>query len=137
MGVVYLAEDPDGRRQVAVKVMRPKYAADPGARDRFLREARAAMTVEHDHVVAVYQVEENAGNPFLVMPVLKGESLHDRLEREPLPPLELVVKVGREVALGLAAAHEKGLVHRDVKPGNTWLEGAPASPDLAAQVRRV
>ena len=137
MGIVYLADDPDGRRQVAVKVMRPKYAADRSARERFLREARSAMTIEHDHVVPVYQVEENAGNPFLVMPLLKGESLEDRLTRDPLPPIDLVVKVGREVALGLAAAHEKGLVHRDVKPGNTWLEGDPSSPDPCVQVRRV
>jgi serine/threonine protein kinase len=73
----------------------------------------------------------------LVMPVLKGESLETRLARDPHPPVELIVKVGREVALALAAAHEKGLVHRDVKPGNTWLEGDPASAALATQVRRV
>jgi serine/threonine protein kinase len=138
MGVVYLARDPDGHHDVAVKVMRREYAANPIARERFLREARSAMTVrEHDHIVPVYQVEENGGSPFLVMPVLKGESLEERLNREPRPPLELVLQVGREVALGLAAAHDKGLVHRDVKPGNIWLEGDPASPFLAEQVRRV
>jgi serine/threonine protein kinase len=137
MGVVYLVDDQLGRRQLAVKVMRPERAADPVARSRFLREARAASAVEHDHVVPVYQVGENDGTPFLAMPLLKGESLEDRLVREPLPPLSLVFKVGREVALGLSAAHEKGLVHRDAKPGNTWLEGDPSAPDLAEQVRRV
>jgi serine/threonine protein kinase len=137
MGIVYLADDPDGRRQVAVKVMRPNYAVNRSARERFLREARSAMTIEHDHVVTVYQVEENAGSPFLVMPLLKGESLEARLTRDPLPPVELVVKVGLGVARGLVAAHEKGLVHRDVKPGNTWLEGDPSSPDPGAQVRHV
>jgi serine/threonine protein kinase len=136
MGIVYLCADPLGGRQVAVKAMRKKYAEDPLARERFLREARSAMAVEHDNVVPVYQVGLDGDSPFLVMPALKGESLEDRLAREPLPPLELVFKVGREVALGLAAAHDRKLVHRDVKPGNTWLEGEPgATPD--ARVRRV
>ena len=137
MGIVYLADDPDGRRQVAVKVMKPDRAAIPSARQRFLREARSAMAIEHDHVVPIYQVEENGDCPFLVMPVLRGESLEVRLARESLLPIELVLKVGQEIALGLAAAHEKGLVHRDAKPANTWLEGDPASPDPSTQVRRV
>ncbi|MCE9563797.1 MAG: protein kinase, partial [Planctomycetes bacterium] len=111
-------------------------AADPTARARFIREARSAMAVEHDHVVAVYQVGVEDETPFLVMPALKGESLEDRLGREPLPPIGMVLKIGREVALGLSAAHEKGLVHRDVKPANTWLEGDPASSDPMVQVRR-
>jgi len=136
MGSVYLADDTLGRRQVAVKVMNPQYAANAVARERFLREARSAMSVEHDNVVAVYQVGVDGDTPFLVMPVLKGESLEDRLTREPLTPVALVLKVGREVALGLSAAHEKGLVHRDVKPANTWLEGDPASAVAEKQVRR-
>ncbi|MBA4192250.1 MAG: hypothetical protein C0467_30135 [Planctomycetaceae bacterium] len=137
MGVVYLVDDPLGNRQVAVKVMRAHHAADTSARARFIREARSAMAVEDDHVVAVYQVGVDGDTPFLVMPLLKGESLEDRLARDPLPPLDLILKVGREVALGLAAAHDRGLVHRDVKPANTWLEGEPASDDPAARVRRV
>ncbi|MBA4067683.1 MAG: hypothetical protein C0501_29060 [Isosphaera sp.] len=137
MGVVYLVDDPLGRRELAVKVMRREYAARPAARERFLREARAAGAVEHDHVVPVFQVGVDGDTPYLVMPRLRGESLDERLKRDPLPPTELVLKVGREVALGLAAAHAAGLVHRDVKPANAWLEGDPASPDPAARVRRV
>jgi predicted Ser/Thr protein kinase len=122
MGAVYLAEDPKLGRRVAVKVMRAELAADAVARDRFVREARAAAAVRHDHVVPVYHVGEAADNsPFLVMPLLAGESLADRLSRGPLPPAE-VARVGREAALGLAAAHAVGLVHRDVKPANLWLE---------------
>ncbi|MBX9625085.1 MAG: serine/threonine protein kinase [Gemmataceae bacterium] len=121
MGEVWAADDPALGRRVAVKVMRPGVAARPGARDRFLREARAAAAVHHDHVVPIYHVGEDAGVPYLVMPLLEGESLHDRLKRGPLPPAE-VIRVGREAALGLAAAHDKGLVHRDVKPSNLWLE---------------
>jgi serine/threonine protein kinase len=134
---VYLVDDPLGRRQLAVKMMLPEMAADPVVRDRFLREARSASAVEHDNVVTIYQVGEEGNTPFLVMPFLRGESLEHRLQRDPLPPLPLLLKVGRETALGLAAAHEKGLVHRDAKPGNTWLEGDPSAADLADQVRRV
>jgi serine/threonine protein kinase len=137
MGVVYLVDDPLGNRQVAIKMMHARHAADAGARARFLREARSAMAVENDHVVAVYQVGVDRDTPFLVMPLLRGESLEDRLVREPLPPLALVLKVGREVALGLASAHDRGLVHRDVKPANTWLEGDPGADNPAARVRRV
>src|SRR5207253_1657979 len=89
----------------------------------FLREAQAGAAVEHDHIVHIYQVGEDRGVPFIAMQLLKGESLHGRLEREgQLPPAE-VLRLGREIAEGLAAAHERGLIHRDVKPGNLWLEG--------------
>ena len=136
MGVVYLVDDPLGHRQLAVKVMRPDRATDPVSRKRFLSEARSASAVEHENVVPIYQVGLDGDAPYLVMPFLRGETLECRLRRDPLPPLALVLKIGREIALGLAAAHEKGLVHRDAKPANVWLEGDPASPDLARQVIR-
>jgi serine/threonine protein kinase/Leucine-rich repeat (LRR) protein len=123
MGVVFEAEDPQLQRKVALKVMRPVLAADPPARQRFLREARAIAAIEHEHIVPIYQVGEEGGVPYLAMPLLKGESLDQRLRREEkLPPAE-VLRIGREMAEGLAAAHERGLVHRDIKPGNVWLEG--------------
>ena len=123
MGVVFEAEDPRLGRRVAVKAMLPKVAADPNAKARFLREARAAAAVEHDHVVPIHLIAEEAGVPFLVMPFLKGESLDDRLRRDGRLPIAEVVRIGREVADGLAAAHDRGLVHRDIKPHNLWLEG--------------
>ncbi|HVT66587.1 MAG TPA: protein kinase, partial [Trebonia sp.] len=123
MGAVFLAEDPQLGRRVALKVMLPVLAASPAARQRFLREAQAAAAVEHDHVVAILHVGEDRGVPFLAMPLLKGESLERRVRRERRLPIPEVLRVGREIAEGLAAAHEQGLVHRDVKPGNVWLEG--------------
>jgi serine/threonine protein kinase len=128
MGVVFLAEDPHLRRKVALKVMRPDVARKPGAKERFVREARAAAMLEHDQIVTIFQVGEDRGIPFLAMQLLKGMSLEDFLKNReraepgtPLPP-DLILKLGREIALGLAAAHEKGLIHRDVKPANIWLD---------------
>jgi serine/threonine protein kinase len=122
MGMVLLAEDTRLQRRVALKVMRPALAADPGSRSRFLREARATAALEHDHIVTIHHIEETAGVPFLAMPLLQGETLEDRLRREGLLPLAEVLRIGREVALALSAAHEKGLIHRDIKPANLWLE---------------
>ncbi|MBA4064264.1 MAG: hypothetical protein C0501_11230 [Isosphaera sp.] len=121
MGVVLEAEDDDLGRRVAVKVIDPVRAWDAGFRARFVREARAAAAVRHDHVVPIHDVGQEGDLPYFVMPFLDGESLADRLARGPLPPAE-VARVGREAALGLAAAHAAGLVHRDVKPANLWLE---------------
>jgi hypothetical protein len=122
MGVVLEAEDERLRRRVALKVMSPDRARDPGSASRFLREARAAAAVEHDNLVPILHVDEEAGVPFLVMPLLRGESLHTRLERDGRLPLPEVIRLGREVASGLAAAHALGLVHRDIKPANIWLD---------------
>jgi serine/threonine protein kinase len=122
MGVVFLAEDTSLNRQLALKVMLPEAAELPQARERFVREARAAAALSHDHVVPIYQVGEDAGVPFLTMPLLRGESLEMRLRREGALPTPEVLRIGREIAEGLAAAHERGMVHRDVKPGNIWLE---------------
>jgi serine/threonine protein kinase len=132
MGTVFLAEDTKLKRKVALKTLRAEYAKLPEDRERFEREARAAAAVDHDNIVPVLHVGEALdGTPFLVMPLLKGESLEARLRREPVVPVELLVRVGRDVAAALAAAHAAGLVHRDIKPGNVWLEG-----DAAEGVRR-
>ncbi len=132
MGVVFQAEDPALQRSVALKAMRPTLAASGPARRRFLREARAAAALEHDHVVAIYQVGEDRGIPFLAMQLLKGESLECRLKRERVIAVAEVLRIGRETARGLAAAHKRGLIHRDIKPANIWLEARgdkrPACP---------
>ena len=137
MGAVYLAEDTKLHRKAAIKTMKPELAARQADRDRFLREARAAAAVESDHIVPIWQIGEAAdGTPYIAMPFLQGEMLADRLQRDRVCNLGVLVKVAREVADGLAAAHAKGLIHRDIKPGNIWLEGDLASKELVQQVRR-
>jgi serine/threonine protein kinase len=122
MGLVFLAEDERLRRPVALKVLHPRLAEKPDARTRFLREARAMAAIRHDHIVSVYDVNETSEIPFLAMPVLEGLPLGMWLKRHPRPPLTTILRWGREIASGLAAAHERGLVHRDIKPGNLWVE---------------
>jgi serine/threonine protein kinase len=137
MGLVLRAEDPQLARQVALKVMLPSLASSESSRKRFLREARAAAALEHDHVVAIYHVGEERGVPFLAMPLLKGETLADRLRREKRLPLAELLRIGDETARGLAAAHARGLVHRDIKPANLWLESLPGEPGASAPGGRV
>jgi serine/threonine protein kinase len=133
MGMVFLAEDPQLRRLVALKVMAPALATEESARQRFLREARATAALRHDHVVTIYQVAEDRGVPFLAMEFLAGESLEARLQREGRLPLAEALRLGREIAAGLDAAHEQGLIHRDVKPGNVFLESVGRRPASAAR----
>ncbi len=123
MGIVFQAQDPQLNRQVALKVLRPAMAADASYRLRFLREARAMAMIEHDHIVPVYHVGEDNGVPFIAMKLLQGETLETRLrDLGSWMPLEEVLRIGQEIADALGAAHAKGLVHRDVKPSNVWLE---------------
>jgi hypothetical protein len=119
MGVVFKAEDPRLQRLIALKAMLPSLAASDSAKQRFLREARAAAALKHDHIVTIHQVDEDRGVPFLAMEFLEGEPLDDRLQLEGKLPLADVLRIGREIAEGLAAAHERGLIHRDIKPANT------------------
>jgi hypothetical protein len=122
MGCVWMAEDSKLNRLVALKTILPKYASIAAVKERFLREARAMAALSHDHIVAIHEVGEHEGLPYLVMPLLEGESLQSRLAREPRLPTNDVLRIGREMASGLAFAHSKGLIHRDIKPGNLWLE---------------
>ncbi len=125
MGAVYAALDTRLDRRLALKVMLPQFAAAPASRERFLREARAAARVKHDHVVTVYEADERNGVPYIAMEYLEGYPLDEFLKKKGNPTPAQVLRLAAEAAAGLAAAHRQGLVHRDVKPGNLWLE-APA-----------
>ncbi len=122
MGAVYLAFDEKLQRQVALKIMLPKAAANPTAKERFLREARAAACISNDHVVGIYEADEQGNIPFIALQYLKGYSLDEYLKRKGNLGIQQIVRIGRETALGLASAHNLGMVHRDIKPGNIWLE---------------
>ncbi|WP_165249580.1 serine/threonine-protein kinase [Paludisphaera soli] len=122
MGVVLKAHDPALGRNVAIKVLSAPLATCGASRRRFLREARAAAAVVHEHVVSVFAVVESAGLPFLVMEYVPGRSLQERIDRFGPLGLAEILRIGRQTAAGLAAAHAQGIVHRDVKPANILLE---------------
>lgn len=124
MGVVYEAFDPHLERSVAIKVISDEYANNSDARSRFLCEARLQARIKHENVIEVHQCGEDAGRNYLVMPLLKGETLGARLGRKPALSAAEVTRIGREVAAGLAAAHDGELIHRDIKPANIWLDAA-------------
>src|SRR5262249_29556412 len=122
MGVVFEAEDVVLRRRVALKTMKPVLAASPSSRRRFLRQARATAGIAPDHIVTILHVGEARAVPFLAMPLLPGETLEACLKREGKLPLSEVLRIGGEVAEGLAAAHTRGVIHRDIKPSNIFLQ---------------
>ena len=125
MGEVYRARDTRLDRSVAVKVL-PSHLCDQAeARERFDREARSISSLNHPHICQLYDVGSQDGVSYLVMELLEGESLGDRLRRGPLPP-DQVLRYGAEIAEGLQAAHRCGVVHRDLKPGNVMLTKAGA-----------
>ncbi len=129
MGQVYEAFDAELVRSVAIKVMRSDRAADPDARERFVREARALAAVSNPHVVTIHHVSLHDGQPFLVMELVAGETLETHLRNGALPLLQLL-HTAREIAGGLAAAHRAGVIHRDVKPDNVVLSAADGRAKL-------
>jgi len=122
MGMVYQAEDVQLQRAIALKVMKAEVSNNPGNRERFLREARAAAKLKSDHVVNIYQVGEERQVVFLAMEFLEGMALDDWLKKGRTPTWAQAARIGRQIALGLADAHACGLIHRDIKPGNIWLD---------------
>ncbi len=122
MGAVLRAFDTKLSRIVAVKVMAPELAANPMAVKRFEREAKAAASVHHDHVVTIHGVHDDHRPPYLVMQFIEGQTLASKIEKEGALDLKQILRIGSQIAAGLAAAHKHGLVHRDVKPANILLE---------------
>jgi len=120
MGEVYRARDPRLGREVAVKVLPSSFSADARRLHRFEQEARAAGMLNHPNVLAIYDVGTHEGSPYLVSELLEGETLRARLGAGALP-LSKVFDYAVQIAMGLAAAHEKGIVHRDLKPENLFL----------------
>ena len=122
MGIVLKGFERSLNRYVAVKVLAPRLASSGSARQRFSREAQAAAAVLHENVVAIHRVDEFHGLPFLVMPYVAGISLQKRIDDEGPLRTTAVLRIGAQIAAGLAAAHQQGLVHRDIKPGNILLD---------------
>jgi len=120
-GIVLKAFDEKLHRVVAIKVMAPELAATSPARKRFLREARATAAIRHENVVSIHAVEEQP-LPFLVMEYIDGQTLQQKLDQHGPLDVREVLQIGRQIAAGLEAAHAKGLIHRDIKPGNILLE---------------
>ncbi len=122
MGVVFQAWDPDLRRSVAIKILGPQLALSRTARRRFLREARAAASINHPNVLTVHAVEQHEDFPYMVMERVSGKTLKAYVaDHGPLDGIE-AIRVCHQIALGLAAAHAQGVIHRDVKPGNVMLD---------------
>jgi eukaryotic-like serine/threonine-protein kinase len=122
MGDVYRAHDARLGRDVALKVLPADVAADPDRLERFRREARAIAALNHPHIVTIFSIEEEYGVPFMTMELVEGRSL-DRALADGELPLARFFDIGIALADALSAAHRKGIVHRDVKPGNVMISG--------------
>ena len=120
MATVYLARDTQHDRSVALKVLHPELAASLGA-ERFQREIKLAASLQHPHILGVYDSGNTDGHLWFTMPFVEGESLRDRISREKQLPVADAVRICREIALALDFAHRKGVVHRDIKPENLLL----------------
>jgi eukaryotic-like serine/threonine-protein kinase len=118
MGVVYKGHESSLNRYVAIKVLADSLAHDEGVKERFLREARSMAALNDPHIIQIYYIGEDQGQPFFVMEFVEGESLGTLLKREHKVPVGPAAKIIYQTALGLATAHDKGVIHRDIKPGN-------------------
>jgi serine/threonine protein kinase len=117
MGEVYLAEDTNLKRQVAIKVLPQQFALDQERLARFEREARLLASLNHPNIATIYGLEKSDDQQFLVMELIEGETLRDKISKEPLPADE-AIEICSQIAEGLESAHEGGIIHRDLKPAN-------------------
>ena len=122
MAAVFVAHDPALQRSVGIKLLLPQFADDSSIADRFLREGRAMASLDHPNVVAAYAVRSGAGTNAIVMQYVDGASLEQRLKREPAMPVSAAADLLAQVAAGLQHAHSRGIVHRDIKPGNVLVD---------------
>src|SRR5262249_51642112 len=106
----------------AIKLLSPAYAANGSARKRFIREAQAVAAVKSEHIIGIYDVQKDAQPPYLVMELIDGISLQDKLDKHGPLGVKEILRIGMQIAEGLAAAHKHGKVHRDIKPANILLE---------------
>jgi tetratricopeptide (TPR) repeat protein/TolB-like protein len=123
MGVVFKAEDTRLHRFVALKFLPLELSTDPHALARFRREAQAASALNHPHICTIHDVGEEGGHTFMAMELLEGETLKEAIQRGSLS-VRQVLEIARQIAEGLAAAHEKGIIHRDLKPANIFVSRA-------------
>ena len=117
MGAVYRARDAKLNRDVAIKVLLPSVANDPDRLARFSREAQVLASLNHPNIAAIYGIEESSGVTALVMELVEGEDLSQRIARGAIP-IDDALPIGKQIAEALEAAHEQGIVHRDLKPAN-------------------
>src|SRR5262249_49898997 len=128
MGEVYRARDTKLKRDVAIKILPDEFARDADRISRFQREAEVLASLSHPNIAGIYDLQHTDETQFLVLELVEGESLADRIKRGPLP-VEEALQIGKSICEALEAAHEKGIVHRDLKPANVKI-----TPDRKVKV---